>query len=150
MIEVLAGLVFCVVIVLLIPAMRGAGYKSSGFEAAIKGLVDCGLEPAFMRIRPRYSTSHFVQFSRILLGPNQYGVRFDFPHADWSDDIFPKVVSEASRLGLTYEVLDDESGLRFVLVSFGNSISKPASFARFVLFELMGYSENYTFRIRIN
>ena len=81
----------------------------------------------------------------------QVGLELAFPSAPWSEDYFPKVVTAASKQGLSYEVEETEGTVnRFVFVRFGDSVKQAAAFAKAVLIEIFEFAPDYTFRVSIN
>ena len=92
-----------------------------------------------------------MQFARYEKDDGLYGLELAFPNVPWSESFFPKVVTEASRQGLHYEVEEAEGDVaRFVFVRFGDSAESAAAFAKAILIEVFSYAPEYRFRVRIN
>ena len=135
----------------MVPASRGAPRRADQLGLALTQLLGHEQEQAFLSIRPKFSANKFLQFSRYEMDEGQVGLELAFPSAPWSTDYFPKVVTAASKQGLSYEVKETEGAVnRFVLVKFGDSVNRAAAFAKSVLTEIFEFAPDYTFRIRIN
>lgn len=151
MIWLVVALAIALIAIWLVPASRGAPRRSDQLALALTQLMACELEQAFLSIRPKFSASKFLQFARYEMSTGHLGLELAFPSAPWSTDYFPKVVTAASKLGLSYEIEEMEGNVnRFVFVRFGDSVDQAAAFAKSVLTEIFGFEQDYKFRVRIN
>ena len=151
LVSLLVILLAALAIAYIVPTVRGARRRVADLNPALEQLLRSDLANPIITVRPKFAPNKFVQFSRYDIDTKRRGVELVFPHAPWSEAYFPKVVTLASKLGIKYEIVDDDyPGLRFVFVMFGDSTADAVAFAERVMVDILGFSGTYKFRVRMD
>lgn len=122
---------------------KGIPYTLESIEDAINALLKRGYNGGFLVINIAKS-EYFIQLRKYIRGPGDYGILLAFPHAEWSQGLFPQLKEFCESHGITYfiEVEKALKPLEFLHVDFEKDSAKAHNVVKGIILEVFGFDKD--------
>lgn len=142
-------IVICVVL-LVLRGIKGPAHTLETLERPIKDLLNRGYEGAFLTIDVSRS-KYFLQLRKYINAPGDYGIKLCFPNAEWSAQLFKKLVVFCDRKGIkpTIEKENGNRSLEFLHIDFNKDIYEAHKYVKEILLEVFELNKNVKIFVRL-
>ncbi len=136
-------------IILLVKGYRKASnnhYKYQDIRSLLEVLLNRGLLGATLIVSER-KTKNFLQYAKYFSDSGDFGIKMDFPKAEWSAGYFNELQNLLSHKSIAFklEKPSDENGLEFLTVNFNQDIELAFSVTENLLLDIMKIEINTVF-----
>lgn len=131
------------VLIILQRAARGPSLTLETLQWPINGLLRQGYDGGFLIIDIDKS-KYFLQLRKYIRRAGEYGILLSFPHAQWSNELFPKLVEFCESTGLAYSVEVEKAiePLEFLHIDFGKDAAKAHDVVKGIILSVFKMDKN--------
>lgn len=132
--------------------MKGPAYHLDRIEVPIAVLLKRGYNGGFLIIYDT-NTNYFLQFSKYISKPNDYGIEFCFPNTTWSSKFFYELIELCKHERMCYYISKKEDNtkdsIEFLNIDFGRDVKSAYNFSRKILLDIFKLDETTKLFIRL-